>query len=430
MTTTTTTVAQGNNRESLKDRFWSGLVSLKPLKKFIGWGLRGMAICAVPLIIGCTIVIGIELASADWFSKGFGLVVANTTEDLLNAAIEGSMLGCIALSKQARKDGNTKQARVMYWLGWLFAILTMITVGFRVFHASAEAGMVLLWIRCGAGIVFCYLSHLDDDDNAEEVTPQQHRTQMEQLTETFNQQVQQLTTAFNQQITQVTTNLSTIQTSVENQLTEISAKGLNDFQLKGMEETFQRLIERHAETLKPVDQISIESIQAIVTETHSAFQSAFAERLSTLQNTVSVVPDLAEKLTRIERDAARQSQELKAQLKQAEAGNKAMPRPAEKEMKAPLKFVKKESVNTEVNKKAFVIECLTEDSTMTIGNIQRRATEKGFEVSVGTISTVRKTFNEGTERGTETLTENTTIAPTETAIESQTEDSAAEERVS
>jgi hypothetical protein len=68
-------------------RFWRGMVSHKPLKKHIDWWLRGMAILAVPLIIGCTIVIGAELAAPDWFAKGIGLQVATITEDLLNAAI-------------------------------------------------------------------------------------------------------------------------------------------------------------------------------------------------------------------------------------------------------------------------------------------------------------------------------------------------------
>ncbi len=197
-----------------KQRFWRGVVSLKPLKKHIDWWLRIMAILAVPLIIGCTIVIGAELAAPDWFEKEtLGKQLATLTEDLLNAAIEGSMLGCIALAKQARRDGKMSQANMMRNLGWLFATLTVVTVGFRVFHVPKEAGEILLWIRCAAGIVFCYLSHMndDEDENTEEITPQQHRSQMEALAATFSTQLHEMTQALHQKVDMLTKALEEIQ---------------------------------------------------------------------------------------------------------------------------------------------------------------------------------------------------------------------------
>ncbi|GHO91533.1 hypothetical protein KSF_015810 [Reticulibacter mediterranei] len=200
-------------QQPAKRRFWRGVVSLKPLKKHIDWWLRIMAILAVPLIIGCTIVIGAELAAPDWFEKEtLGKQLATLTEDLLNAAIEGSMLGCIALAKQARRDGKTSQANMMRNLGWLFAVLTVVTVGFRVFHVPKEAGEVLLWVRCAAGIVFCYLSHMnDDEEDGEEITPQQHRSQMEELAATFSKQLQEMTQALHQKADTLTKALEEIQ---------------------------------------------------------------------------------------------------------------------------------------------------------------------------------------------------------------------------
>jgi hypothetical protein len=200
-------------QQPAKRRFWRGVVSLKPLKKHIDWWLRIMAILAVPLIIGCTIVIGAELAAPDWFEKEtLGKQLATLTEDLLNAAIEGSMLGCIALAKQARRDGKTSQANMMRNLGWLFAVLTVVTVGFRVFHVPKEAGEVLLWVRCAAGIVFCYLSHMnDDEEDGEETTPQQHRSQMEELAATFSKQLQEMTQALHQKADTLAKSLEEIQ---------------------------------------------------------------------------------------------------------------------------------------------------------------------------------------------------------------------------
>jgi hypothetical protein len=221
-------------------RFWRGMVSHKPLKKHIDWWLRGMAILAVPLIIGCTIVIGAELAAPDWFAKGIGLQVATITEDLLNAAIEGSMLGCIALSRQARKDGNKKQAYTMTGLGWVFAGLTVITVGFRVFHASADAGEVLLWIRCAAGIVFCYLCHMNDDEGeAEEITPQQHRTQLEELTASFTQQVQTLKDEIGHEREQMKATVQQIIDQQENRLQRMVENVLSNVRITEVNQTGQ-----------------------------------------------------------------------------------------------------------------------------------------------------------------------------------------------
>jgi hypothetical protein len=219
-------------------RFWRGMVSHKPLKKHIDWWLRGMAILAVPLIIGCTIVIGAELAAPDWFAKGIGAQVATIIEDLLNAAIEGSMLGCIALSRQARKDGNKKQAYTMTGLGWVFAGLTVITVGFRVFHASADAGEVLLWIRCAAGIVFCYLCHMNDDEGeAEEITPQQHRTQLEELTASFTQQVQTLKDEIGHEREQMKATVQQIMDQQENRLQRMVENVLSNVRITEVNQT-------------------------------------------------------------------------------------------------------------------------------------------------------------------------------------------------
>lgn len=206
------TIAQVAQPATRRHRVWRGVVSLKPLKKHIDWWLRILAILAVPLIIVCTIVIGAELAAPDWFENdALGKLLATITEDALNAAIEGSMLGCIALAKQARREGKTSQANMMRNLGWLFAVLTVVTVGFRVFHAPNAAGEILLWVRCAAGIVFCYLCHMnDEEEDGEEITPHQHRTQMEELTANFSKQLQEMTQAFNQKADNLTKSLEEI----------------------------------------------------------------------------------------------------------------------------------------------------------------------------------------------------------------------------
>ncbi|SRR5579884_333791 len=348
---------------SKRARLWRGLVSHKPLKRHIDWWLRGLAICAVPLIIGCTVIIGAELAAPDWFSKGTGLMLATATEDLLNAAIEGSMLGCIALSRQARKDGNAKQATIMRNMGWLFAALTVITVGFRVFHASEDAGTVLLWIRCGAGIAFCYLSHLNDDDDAEEVTPHQHRTQMEQLAEAFNQQVQQLTVTFNQQIQYVTAQLAQVEQNLQQRLNESAAR---------LEEQVQNTVRHHL----------------------AAELSAVHESLQSYQHESSSMKALLQQMERSMREEMKAEQQIELQAMKAKIEALGRGTAAWKEQaKTPVKRggqVQAEKFDT----RSFVFACLQATPDMKLSDIVQAAKLKGVELSEPTISRYRKEYRE------------------------------------
>src|SRR5713226_9370760 len=177
---------------SKKERLWRGVVSHRPLRRHFEWWFQLMAIVSVPALVVCTIIIAAELSVPDLFAKGLGHLLAKGAEIVLNAAIEAAMLGCIGLAKQAKHLENEPQARAMTSMGWAFAALTIITVGFQVFHASPDADKVLLLVRCAAGIVYCYVVHMDESTTEGVLNNQQHQAQLDELANRFNQQIQRL----------------------------------------------------------------------------------------------------------------------------------------------------------------------------------------------------------------------------------------------
>lgn len=160
--------AISQSEQSLWDRFKGGVVSLRPLQGFFSWVFRALAICATFAIVVCSIIIGMEIAAHDAFVQNPLLAnLATATQDVLNAAIEGAMLGCIALAKQAKESGDTPQKHRMLTMGVIFLILTITTIGVQVFKPAGWDNP-LLFVRCGAGLIYAAISHFwgSDEENA------------------------------------------------------------------------------------------------------------------------------------------------------------------------------------------------------------------------------------------------------------------------
>jgi hypothetical protein len=143
----------------LRARFWKGLVSHRPLKRFFDWLFAGLAIVTVPLLIICSIIIAGELSAPAAFTSEVGQWFANAATILMNAAIEGAMLGCVVAARRAGSDGEKKRLHAM---GITFLLLTIATIGFAVFHADRQWDLFLLLVRCAAGLIFCYISHMSE----------------------------------------------------------------------------------------------------------------------------------------------------------------------------------------------------------------------------------------------------------------------------
>ena len=171
------------NQAEQKTGVWAGLVSLKPLKKHFEWWVKLIAITVIPIVIICTVVIGMELTTPDLFKKGIGFAIAVIAENALNLGVEASMFGCIILAKDARKQGSTKMYVTMLNTGIFFALLTITTVAFKLFHASDLLNQVLLIFRDASVIGYVFLSHLQDDDETTVLNPEQVATLEARLTE-------------------------------------------------------------------------------------------------------------------------------------------------------------------------------------------------------------------------------------------------------
>ena len=179
------------NQTEPKKGLWAGIVSLKPLKKHFEWLVKLIAILVVPIIIICTVVIGMELTTPDLFKKGIGYIIAIIAENALNLGVEASMFGCILLAKDARKLGNTQVYGTMRNTGIFFAALTMATIAFKLFHASDIANQCLLIFRDASVIGYVFLSHLQEDDDEKAIlNPEQVAT----LETRLQEQVANITT--------------------------------------------------------------------------------------------------------------------------------------------------------------------------------------------------------------------------------------------
>jgi hypothetical protein len=165
------------NQTEQKTGLWAGIVSLKPLKKHFEWLVKLIAILVVPIIIVCTVVIGMELTTPDLFKAGIGYVAAIIAENALNLGVEASMFGCIIMAKEARKLGSTKAYGTMRNTGIFFATLTMTTIAFKLFQASDTLNQILLIFRDASVIGYVFLSHLQEDDDEKAIlNPEQVAT--------------------------------------------------------------------------------------------------------------------------------------------------------------------------------------------------------------------------------------------------------------
>lgn len=347
--------------KSRKGSFWRGLVSHKPLKKHIEWWLRLCAISAVPLIIVCTIVVSVELAAPGLFKDGLGATIALVDEILLNTAIEGSMLGCIALSKQARREGNEDYANKMSKIGWLFAILTMFTIGFHVFNVDELSSKILLIVRCGSAIVYCYLAHMGQDDE-EEIESRVTRVQQQNIESTLK--------GFTETLAEIESRLSTLKAETEGQIERA---------FQSIEGNLQFQFQSFSEGLKT----EIEGQQTERTESQDTERRLFQyldQRLSVMaETTESALKNVETRLS-----------EMHVKAEQKPAQPVSPPQVKERSAK-PSVSVKAEGVS---ERESFVFQCLEEDPEMSLTEIQRRATERGLSISVGSASTYRKNFKD------------------------------------
>jgi hypothetical protein len=267
------------NQTEPKTGLWAGIVSLKPLKKHFEWLVKLIAILVVPIIIICTVVIGMELTTPDLFKAGIGYVAAIVAENALNLGVEASMFGCIIMAKEARKLGSTKAYGMMRNTGIFFAILTMTTIAFKLFQASDIANQCLLIFRDASVIGYVFLSHLQEDDDEKAIlNPEQVATLEARLTE----QVANITTT-------VIGASSRLMASVEQHVsTQVATQVANE--VAKLETVVSRQVARSLATYS--EQIALQIASPIATDNQlseqvEALVGLLHEQARTIQNLTS-----------------------------------------------------------------------------------------------------------------------------------------------
>lgn len=250
-------------------RFWNGVVSHRPLQKFFQWCFKGLAIIAVPAIILATIVIACELfGDPQWFTHGTGLLIATTADDLLNVAIEASMLGCLSIANQARRSGNTRLARWMISIAVFFAALTLTTVAFYKAHIGGAYDIALLLVRVGACLMFCILVHSMDNDEQEQEQQSAASTQLPDIMT----RLQEIERNLAERLAQVERNATEAVERIERSLTERvalaeqSLDALSSIAATPTTQELEQIITREVRSVR----VSLERQLPKLIETHTA----------------------------------------------------------------------------------------------------------------------------------------------------------------
>lgn len=140
-------------------------------------------------------------------------------------------------------------------------------------------------------------------------------------------------------------------------------------------------------------------IQKIETETESRFQKLQSESAASTEKVteaLSTLPAFSSRLTEIESAFQFQLKEmnesvLKLQNK-TERQPTATPRPTKQHTEKASTTKPIPNIQAQRDRKVFVFQCLTEDPSMKIEDIRRRAESAGISISTGTVSSYRSEF--------------------------------------
>lgn len=346
-------MATVTQQKSWKVRLWEGISEHKAVSALTVWVLKFAAISSALLLFAAAIVIGISTTQPNVIPSDSVWMAAASAA--MSIGTDSALPGMFYQAIEAWKKSEKKQAYLLF--GLVIAMLATAVTSYCVASTPFEGEFAhwLLVSKCTLALLYTMM------------VAHQAVTHSSAPVNTVNAdatKIEQTMAELNKKIEKVVNDISVLQS-------QIAKPAFSDDQLKEIEQ----LIEKH----KP-DDLSIERIQALVTETHSVVQKDFTERLSVLQHTISALN--AERAT------------VQSPLNQDETAQEADPCIIERSVKEPLKFQRREADRSSVDKKAFVAQLITEHPDLTTVQIQRLAETRGVKVSVGTISAGRNLLNE------------------------------------
>lgn len=306
---------------------------------------------------------------------------------IMISAPEVILPGGFILASEIKAQGN-KHYKALYIMCWLFVILTSATLAdLFIWHFMGAALATLMWTRCAAAVGYSILFRVITYKREIEVMPvtsvlerfqafTDQMTHFQELTLATESRLKAMDVSFSRQIERLTESVTAFQSGEIERQIESLAESLQtiesrfQFQITESLSPILETLEIHAESLSVLPMLA-QQIDMIGTSTQLELRTVteeFRQVRFTVEKQAQVLPQLAER--------AVSTKQVKPVLK------------------LPAKHVDVVPAG-KFDKRQFVFECLSSDSEMTIGDIQKRAAGIGQTVSVGTISTYRNQFQFG-----------------------------------
>ena len=152
-------------QETLWQRAQREATELAFITRAFAWFILLLSRLAEPLMFVATMYIIAQTVQPQIFSAPFFAAIERASVIALNLAPEIIMPGCFLRARSAGGEGWKFKG-----LGFLFLVLTLVTLISFVYKASADVVLFILLIRCAAGVLYALVSMMSTPV-AETTTP-------------------------------------------------------------------------------------------------------------------------------------------------------------------------------------------------------------------------------------------------------------------
>jgi len=372
---------------------------LTPLDKGIRWWLLLFTKLAEVFLIWSTVWAGLLLRWPDlpthyvWLD-GFTTLIQNIAVDMAGP-------GMFVVAKYAQQEGDQSRRKLSIGIGIVFIVLAILTLStstlasaFGVKESAWPVWIAILLIfRVIASILYvviCEVSQKDEQDSSvvrsvdvlarmnEIGTDMQARIRLQE-TET-ERRLHQVEVSVVQQVQRITETIQQNNAFQQQQLlklmspSQMSETGFQQYLAESLSPIIETL-NLYAQTLTLLPELT-EQLGQFGEQTQYQIRTVTEEVTQvkvTLDQQANALPMLAERLL-------------------AQRTVTDMPEQRVARAKTPLQLPVKRSDGGTFDRERFVFTCLEEDPEMKIAEIQQRAEKMKQSISVGSISTYRKSF--------------------------------------
>jgi len=149
-------------QETLWQRAQREATELAFITRAFAWFILLLSRLAEPLMFVATMYIIAQTVQPQIFSAPFFAAIERASVIALNLAPEIIMPGCFLRARSAGGEGWKFKG-----LGFLFLVLTLVTLISFVYKASADVVLFILLIRCAAGVLYALVSMMSTPEPIE-----------------------------------------------------------------------------------------------------------------------------------------------------------------------------------------------------------------------------------------------------------------------